>query len=262
MDFANLVLEFHSYCPFRSPVTGNPTDLAACVAHVDSTVDRRRSELSALSTRRQPGGPAWLMGEFGATQNSALLEQTTSNADLEQLGWIYWAWKYYDDPTGSSDEALAAPDGRPGPTAPVLAQVYPQAVAGRPVSFSFDPKTARFVLVYIPSAKIRAPTVIAVPRAGHYPSGYCTTVDGGRIISAPGADELLVANGRAAGPVTVTVNPGRCPVRGAPLIAPTTTTPPVLATTTTRPTTTLSTRARPTPPTVVPAPRPSGTAGG
>ena len=256
MDFSNLVLEFHSYCPFRSPVTGDPTNLAACVAHVDGTVDRRRNELPLLSTPRQPGGPAWLMGEFGATQSSALLEQTTSNADLEQLGWIYWAWKYYDDPTGSSDEALAAPDGRPGPTAAVLAQVYPEAVAGRPVSFSFDPETARFQLVYVPSNRVRAPTVIAVPRAGHYPSGFCTTVEGGRIISAPGADELLVANERSAALVTVTLDPGRCPGHGGALIPPTTTTPPATTPpTTTPPATTPTTAGTPpattTPPTTV-----------
>ena len=231
MDFPGLVLEFHSYCPARSPVTGDPTDLAACAGHIDATMARRDGERPFLSTRRQPGGPAWIMGEFGATHNAALVAASTSNADRLQLGWIYWAWKYYDDPTGSSDEALAAPDGQLAPTAAVLGQVYPQAVAGTPVSFSFDPTTGRFQLVYVPSSRIRAPTVVAVPAAGHYPNGYCTTVQGGRIVSAPGASHLLVTSDGSVDRVVVTINAGHCPGHGTPLLAPTTTSPPAPPTT-------------------------------
>ena len=201
---------------------------------------RRRSERPFLW---HPASPEARPGSWASSgpPGFGLLAQSTGTADLRQLGWIYWAWKYYDDPTGSSDEALAAPDGRPGPTASVLAQVYPQAVAGRPVSFGFDPGTARFELVYIPSSRVRAPTVVAVPRAGHYPTGYCTTVEGGRIISAPGADQLLVVNDRSAGRVTITLNPGRCPSHGGGLVAPTTTAP-----TTPHPTTTAPTTPHPT----------------
>ena len=34
-------------------------------------------------------------------QSPALLSSITANMDAEQVGWAYWAWKYYGDPTGA-----------------------------------------------------------------------------------------------------------------------------------------------------------------
>ena len=83
-------------------------------------------------------------------RTGALAAYQPRNADQRELGWTYWAWKYYDDPTGSSDEALVTATGALAPTAPSLSRAYPQAVAGTPVSFSFDPKRAEFHLFYVP----------------------------------------------------------------------------------------------------------------
>ena len=55
-------------------------------------------------------------------------------ADALQVGWTEWAWKYYDDPTGSSAEALVQANGKLAPTTASLSRAYPQAVAGTPVS--------------------------------------------------------------------------------------------------------------------------------
>jgi endoglycosylceramidase len=222
MAFPNLVLNFHSYCSYRNPVTGDPTDVGACAAQQLTTMLGRERERPFLASRFQPGGPAWFLSEFGATHSTDLLDRLTGYADLLQLGWAYWSWKYYGDPTGSAYEALAAPGGGLEPTAAILSRTYPEAIAGTPISVLFDPPTGTFQLVYAPSARIHAPTIIFVPAALHYPRGYCTTVTGGRVVSSPGASHLLVASDARADDVDVTVTAGRCPARGGHAPSPTT----------------------------------------
>ena len=149
------------------------------------------------------------MSEFGATGDSALLEAVTADADSHLLSWTYWSWKYYDDPTGSSNEALVTPDGQFEPTIAALAEAYPEAVAGTPRSFAFNAATAGFTMTYLPNPVITAPTIIAVP-ALRYPNGYCSDVTGAAIVSRPDAGLLELKNDSGTGLVTVTVAPGRC----------------------------------------------------
>lgn len=210
MDFPDLVFNFHDYCPERSPVTGNPTDVTACTAAVTRSLARHAVERAALATSDQPGGPPAFMSEFGASGDPAVVGTLTSAADQDLLGWTYWAWKFYDDPTGSSDEALVGSGGQLKPTVAVLAETYPQAVAGTPTASSFDPGTGSFSLHYTSDPRIDAPTVVEVP-ALHYPDGYCAQAAGGVVASAPGATHLLVENLPGSHPVTVTVTAGRCP---------------------------------------------------
>jgi endoglycosylceramidase len=101
-------------------------------------------------------------------------------------------------------------DGRLKPTARVLSRTYPEAVAGRPVSFDYSPATDVFHLAYAPNHRLSAPTVIFVPTQIHYPGGYCARVRGGRVTSAAGSDLLDVQNARTGRLVTVTVTPGAC----------------------------------------------------
>ena len=61
------------------------------------------------------------------------------------MGWVYWAWKYYDDPTGSSAEGLVLPNGNYSPIVTVLSRTYPQAVAGIANSVLFNPFTGCFL---------------------------------------------------------------------------------------------------------------------
>ena len=170
-------------------------------------MQRRSEERPDIATVQQPEGPAWFMSEFGATTSEPLMERLTKIADELQLGWTYWQWKYYDDPTGSSAEALVQADGSLSPIVHALSRVYPQAVAGTPVSFSFDPHSDEFHLYYVPTAGIEAPTVIAVPTSLVYPHGYQVTVVGGVLRSAPGADRVAVTNVAGAPTVAVTIEP-------------------------------------------------------
>ena len=210
MNFPNLVFNIHVYCGARSPLTGNPTNVTACAQQEARSLVRRSDDRPEMASSAQPGGPAWIVSEFGATDSSSLLTAFSTYADAEHVGWAYWAWRYYDDPTGSGSEALLRTDGRLRPTARVLAGTYPEAIAGRPGTLTFDPVTARFRLTYRPARDGGAPTVIFVPTSIHYPHGYCARASGATITSARGAELLTVANTRGKSSVTVTVAPGPC----------------------------------------------------
>ena len=210
MNFRNLVFNVHIYCGARSPLTGNPTDLTACVDQEARSLVHRAEDRPEMASAAQRSGPAWFVSEFGATDDPGLLTAFTTYADAERVGWAYWAWRYYDDPTGSGSEALMRVDGKLRPTARVLARTYPEAIAGRPVTMSFDPATAHFRLTYRPTDSHGAPTVIFVPTSIHYPAGYCAQTRGGSVTSAPNRELLTVANAKRAKLVTVTVTPGRC----------------------------------------------------
>ncbi len=210
MDLPNLVFNVHIYCGARSAVTGNPTDIVACAAEDAHSLGVRASDRPEMASAAQPKGPAWFVSEFGATSNPPLLTSITAAMDAQQVGWAYWAWKYYGDPTGSAAESLVMADGHLRSTARVLSRVYPQAVAGTPLSFSFSPSTRQFDMAYVPNHRIHAPTLIFVPTELHYPHGYCAHTTGARVTSARGSDLLEVANGRSGSRVTVVVTPGHC----------------------------------------------------
>ncbi|HVB90619.1 MAG TPA: cellulase family glycosylhydrolase [Acidimicrobiales bacterium] len=214
MNFRNLVFNVHIYCSYRSGKTGNPTDIAACVSQEVRALKTRSEDRSELATPAQTGGSAWFVSEFGATSNPQLLNEITKQEDLFLVSWTYWSWKYYDDPTGSADEALVTYQGKLRSTALALARTYPEAVAGKPTSLLFDPTNGAFHLVYTPDHAIHAPTVVFVPTQIHYPDGYCARVTGGTVVSRPGSEFLEVKNAASGGPVSVTVIPGRCNAGG------------------------------------------------
>jgi endoglycosylceramidase len=210
MDLPNLVFNIHIYCGARSPVTGNPTNLAACGAQETRSLARRAGDRPDMASAAQPKGPAWFVSEFGATSSPALLATFTAQADAHLVGWSYWSWKYYSDPTGSRSEALVMSDGKLRSTAQVLSRTYPEAIAGTPLSISFAPRSGAFHLVYEPKHSITAPTVIFVPTQVHYPDGYCARASGGRVISNSNSQLLEVLNNRSAHSVSVDVTSGPC----------------------------------------------------
>jgi len=171
----------------------------------------RSAERARDSTPEQPGGPAWLLSEFGATTDTADLARVTADADAHLTGWMYWQWLDYDDPTGSHTSGLWPPSTRTAAMLDVLSRTYASAVAGTPTAMSFDPLSGRFRLQFRADPRITAPTVIFVPVSTHYPRGYCASVTGARITSVPGAPHLDVENGPGDGVVTVSIAPGSCP---------------------------------------------------
>lgn len=149
------------------------------------------------------------MSEFGASSSVALLGAIVSGANGDILSWCYWAWKYYNDLIGSADQALVTTTGSLQSTAHVLAEPYPEAVAGTPQHVEVNPATDVLTFSYVPSAAIRASTIVSTP-SFDYPHGYCATVTGATVVSRLGAGRLLVPNGGRTHAVTVRVHPGRC----------------------------------------------------
>ena len=211
MDYPRLVLNFHDYCFLHVPNGPEPPNFSSICGPLERYVfTQHAEERSDDSTPRQPGGPGWLLTEFGATTDTADLARITSDADANLVGWIYWQWINYDDPTGSHSSALWPPRAATASQLNVLAQTYASAVAGTPVSMTFDPITASFQFRYRSNPTLTAPTVIVVPVSTHYAHGYCLRASGARVTSGPGATRIDLVNGKTADDVTVSVTAGSC----------------------------------------------------
>jgi endoglycosylceramidase len=211
LPFKRIVFNFHVYCGDRSPLTGNPTDLIKCLQSEETAASEQEITRLSMASASQSAGPAGFMSEFGATTSIPLAGFDVEWAGLDQLSWIYWAWKFYDDPTGSSAEGLVETDGTYSPVVTVLSRTYPQAVAGDPNSVIFNPFTGAFNMVYAPTQSARGVTTIAIAASEHYPHGWCSAVKGGRITSSPGATHLTVQTVGHPAQVYITVTAGACP---------------------------------------------------
>lgn len=211
MPFPRLVLNFHDYCFLHVPNGPEAPGFASVCGPLENKVfTERAAEGVRDATPEQPGGPGLFLSEFGATTDAADIGRVTADADAHLVGWMYWQWLHYDDPTGSHTSGLWPPGPQTPAQLEVLSRTEAQAVAGTPTAMSFVPTSGRFVLDYRADAAIREPTVIFVPVAVHYPHGYCARATGGRITSAPDATHLDVENSAGATDVAVSVRPGRC----------------------------------------------------
>ena len=211
MPFPRIVFNFHDYCGDRSPVTGDPIDLLKCLQSEETAASEQDVTRLSMASANQPTGPAIIMSEFGATNSVPLAGFDVEWAGLSTVSWIYWAWKYYDDPTGSSAEGLVLPNGTYTPIVTVLSRTYPQAVAGVANAVLFNPFTSAFSMAYTPSVSAHGQTVIEVAASQHYPNGWCAAVKGGKIVSSPGATHLRVQRVGTPAEVYVSVTPGACP---------------------------------------------------
>jgi len=205
---ANLGISFHAYCLAGGLVPGVSRDGdPACPVQEDLTFQNQR----AAGTRNHAG---LLLSEFGASDELGDIGRVAALAETYMVSWTYWHYGSWLDPTGNpGQQGLFADDlDRPGSLkqakADVLVRTYPQAVAGTPQSFGFDPTTRRFTLSYVADPAIRRPTTIFVPVARHYGGAYAVTVSGpARVTSRPNAPALVLKNTGAAGTVSVTVTP-------------------------------------------------------
>jgi endoglycosylceramidase len=155
----------------------------------------------------QPGGPPWIMDEFGASNNAAASAKRVSLADGANLSWAYWeAFQLHDPTAGAPDEGLLDEQTRrPYPAiAQALAVPYPWATAGRPGPQSFDRATLTFRYSFAVARGINAPTEIELP-AYTYSRGYTVRVTGARIVSHRNAPLLRVLADRRVAQVAVTV---------------------------------------------------------
>jgi endoglycosylceramidase len=190
LRFPRLVLAFHVY-------GSAPAQL------------RQVARERAQTRTSQPGGPAWIMDEFGASNDAPLTSSTASRADAANVSWTYWSAMQLNDPTGGDayEGLLDQMTRRPYPAlGRALAVPYPSATAGTPGRQSFTRATRTFIFDYRSDPRIPAPTDLVVPRYT-FPHGYTALASGARILSGPNAGILELRATTAPHRVAVTVRP-------------------------------------------------------
>lgn len=198
-------ISFHPYCLVGGLVPGVSRDGdPACPIQEDLTY-RQQATASARN------GSALLVTELGASDEIGDIARVAALADENMVGWTYWHYGSWSDPTGNpAAEGMFAgdlqrPESLKQPKADVLIRTYPQAIAGTPVSFSFDPASKAFTLVYDADPAIDAPTEIFIPVARHYGGHYTVSVEGPASVTSLPDAPLLTLAGTGAGRVTVRV---------------------------------------------------------
>ena len=204
---SNSGFSFHDYC-----LTPGAEDCPTSEALVFDNADDH-----AAQTNR-----ALLLSEFGATDDLTDLNRIANLADAHMVSWLEWHYCGCDDPTttGPGDtQALIKDPSKPlrgqnikHSKLRILARAYPQAVAGTPEQFQFDPSTGVFNLRYSTKAPAgyrlarSVRTVVFVPHI-HYPDGYQVRITGARVVSPPGSQRLQLERFRGATEVRLGVSP-------------------------------------------------------
>jgi endoglycosylceramidase len=169
-------------------------------------------------------GDALLMDEWGSTNNASDLDAMVSLADQHMLPWTEWAYCLCNDPTGSPTEGIVKEASKPPSgenlavgTLEALVEPYPQVISGTPRSWSFNREDKTFRFRYttrsadgsstFPNGSV---TQIATPPLS-YPRGYAAQVNGGKVVSQPGAGVLSIASCPRVTEVGVTVAPSIAP---------------------------------------------------
>ncbi|WP_152664790.1 PGRS repeat-containing protein [Mycobacterium sp. UM_Kg27] len=161
------------------------------------------------------------IGGFGASNVLAAHTAVLDAAERHQYGWATWVYTGQNDitTTATSREAESivydtslppTGDNIDAAKLAVLAEPYPQAVAGIPTAWTFDNGT--FQLSYSTDMAgggvfaAGAQSNISVPEV-IYPDGYDVSVTGGHVVSAPNAPVLVIASDAGATTISVTVTP-------------------------------------------------------
>ena len=206
-----LGLSWHDYClPETLLQAFGLKKLPAC-----QSLEQRVFSNARVTSRRL--GAASLLSEFSASEDLPDTARIVDYADNNLSGWMVWSYKNWGDPTtqaqGSGAQSLFLHDEDLGSVKQakleVLERPYPQAVAGTPVSYGFEPRSKVFNLEYgttLPGGGSSAglETDIYIP-ALHYPHGYTVRVDGGRVVSEAGAAHLLIVADSDTDSVSVSV---------------------------------------------------------
>jgi endoglycosylceramidase len=189
LRFPRLALAFHAYGQI-------PRELALVT-----------TERAHTHTDHQPGGPAWILDEFGASNDDALSAATVGHAETDNLSWAYWAAMQLNDPTGGQafEGLLDQTTRRPYPNQALAMSVpYAWATAGTPGAQSFYRPAQTYRYRYAPDPAVHAPTEIELPPYT-YPLGYSVKVTGARVTSPAGAALLMLSAEHGAKTVSVTV---------------------------------------------------------
>ncbi len=205
VDDPQVGLSWHDYACTPAFVEGGvfPGD-PDCTINEPRVMDNAEQQMATM-------GAAGVMSEFGAGDDLEDLARLTTYADDHLTGWMYWAYKLWDDPTGNRNEGLFHDDADLSSVKhdklALLSRPYAQAVAGTPTSLSWDADARVLTVRYTPRPGTGR-TNVFVP-AHTYPEGYEVRVRGGAVTGGHGTSHVLVAAGRHAGTVTIVVSPRR-----------------------------------------------------
>jgi endoglycosylceramidase len=204
----NVAFNFHDYCLAG---TSDPP----CGALEQKTVDNAKAYIAA---KHEPA----LLSEFGATDDIPTIERMVTRADDAMLSWQWWHYCGCNDPTTSGPgdtQALVHNPKKPPSGSNVfkdklaaLERPYPQAVAGTPKAYAYDPGTDIFTLRYstkAPDGKRLRPgiaTIVYVPDS-HYRHGYTAKVTGAKVLSRPRARYLILKRSSGARSVSLKLTP-------------------------------------------------------
>jgi endoglycosylceramidase len=207
---ADAGLSFHVYCLGAGGGLTSPV----CAVNERTVFDNADDHIERT-------GDTSLVTEFGASDDLVDARRVIDLADEHMVGWQYWHYCDCDDPTtsGPGVQSLVIDPSKPPrgdnvkrAKLELLARPYPQAVAGTPQRFSFDPDTRVFELVYsIDSPGRRAlprriETEVRVPSV-NFPNGYTADVEGAHVTSRRDAPVLRLRRDRGVDAVRVTVRP-------------------------------------------------------
>ncbi len=199
----NLGLSWHNYCPDvfleSQGIPGGDTENCR-----DFTADREQHAIDQAGRM----GAAALMTEWGATDNVQAIGIDADGADDALMGWTYWAYKHWDDPTTADASQGLFTDDADLSTVKTeklrqLVRTYPQATAGTPTAIDYDAATGRFSMTYRPDPGITAPTQVFVSPLTS-PHGYDVQVSGGTFRKH---GSTLLVRATSSRTVTVEVTP-------------------------------------------------------
>ena len=177
----------------------------------DCEVNQPRVMDNAAAQAERMGGGS-LLTEFGAGDDLEDLARITGFADDALVGWMYWAYKLWDDPTGSQDEGLFLDDANPHSVKRAklrtLVRPYPQATAGTPTSLSWDHTSKVMRFTYTPDRKTGL-TDVFVPWLTYGRRGYRVTVTDGQVVRGLGRRHLMIDARAGVATVSVVVRPRR-----------------------------------------------------
>jgi endoglycosylceramidase len=172
LPYRNLGLSYHVYC--GQPIRPDPCPTQESQALANGARNAADNHAAALVT------------EFGATDKLDVLRRIADGADAAGVGWLYWQYKTYRDPTtsaaaeGPDAESIVTPGGSiKAAKARALARAYPMRIAGRAARWSYSAANGRFSLRW--TAAHGADTVVALPRLA-YPRGFGVRASGVRVV--------------------------------------------------------------------------------
>ncbi|CAF3794333.1 unnamed protein product [Adineta steineri] len=174
VDYNNRqVFSYHVYCVDVTK-QGDPKSDLVCDVDDALLISLRYEE----AKKKKFGG--MMLTEFGAISNSTEgikeITRITNIADEYLQSWSYWQFKKYEDLTTAASpattESFYTEDGKLEINkVRALSRSYAQAIAGQPISMSFDSISFNFQLTFDINTNIQQPTIIYINENLNYPHG-------------------------------------------------------------------------------------------